>query len=377
MHTTSASAMHWGYYPSKLADKKQSNNNRISADILIKQPSFCGYKQQRKIKRTLTALAAAITAITCMAKPAMIELEKFDIWKNSSITKIADEKKGFNLDEIINYITHKTRSDANKIAAKSIDDAAQKLDNEASKIKGKVAPDAHVEIAALNSATYTEKNQRLYKLYNNNEYNPQLKEYLISCRMNYMNEKMKPEWAKLANQFCEKYQINSTKDKLTIISQMVQESALKENARSDAGAYGLMQIMPSTAKAMNKMYTNSKDKIISFDSAKDYKNVSDNIELGVAVMTENLRRYKDCSDPIKTSLAAYNAGSPAADAYLHGKAKKSGDDIINPEKIKTANGIPPYGETELYVKIIEDTRDYMQAHLNEMNKTIKQQIKVN
>lgn len=88
------------------------------------------------------------------------------------------------------------------------------------------------------------------------------------------------------------------------------ESGYNPNAVSHAGAQGLMQLMPATAKEMN---------------VTDVFNPEQNIFGGARYFREMLDRYR--GDLVK-ALAAYNAG---------------------PEAVDKARGIPNYTETQLYV----------------------------
>ena len=90
------------------------------------------------------------------------------------------------------------------------------------------------------------------------------------------------------------------------------ESSFNPNAVSKAGAKGLMQLMPATAKIYN-----AHDKL--FDP-------SSNIVAGVKHLKELMSRY---SNNMTLSLAAYNAGETAVKKY---------------------RGVPPYEETQNYVK---------------------------
>lgn len=89
------------------------------------------------------------------------------------------------------------------------------------------------------------------------------------------------------------------------------ESAFKVDAISRAGAQGLMQLMPATANDLG--VTNS-------------LNANQNIEGGTKYLAELLKRF---SGDTKLATAAYNAGPGAVTRY---------------------SGVPPYAETEAYVK---------------------------
>ena len=92
-----------------------------------------------------------------------------------------------------------------------------------------------------------------------------------------------------------------------------QESRYKNKAVSHVGAQGLMQLMPATAKRFG-----NKD---PYDSAS-------NIEAGTKYLKWLLKRF---NGDVKLALAGYNAGEGAVAKY---------------------NGIPPYNETQNYVKKI-------------------------
>lgn len=137
-------------------------------------------------------------------------------------------------------------------------------------------------------------------------------------------EYTKAELQTKAKRAADKYQIPRS----LMNALVVQESGYKVDAKSKAGASGLMQLMPATAKSLG---------------VTDIFDVDQNIDAGARYLQQQYKRFG--SWPL--ALAAYNAGPGAVEDYRNGTNFTGG----NPNKRKTG-GIPNYPETQNYVKNI-------------------------
>ena len=120
-------------------------------------------------------------------------------------------------------------------------------------------------------------------------------------------------------------------DPLVALSVMREESRFDANAKSVAGAYGLMQLMPQTAYHLDRSLK------LGINSPSQLTVVGNNIQLGSYYLRSLFNEFHS----LPHSLAAYNAGELAVRKWQERGNYKSVDEFI--EDI-------PYAETRNYVK---------------------------
>lgn len=134
-------------------------------------------------------------------------------------------------------------------------------------------------------------------------------------------------------------------EKALVLAIIKQESSFDPHAKSSAGALGLMQLMPATAKHMANRLK------ISYDKNK-LTSPAYNVQLGSAYVDNMLERWQGS---YVLSIASYNAGPGRVSEWLakNGMPGRKGQDIVDwIEQI-------PFSETRNYVqRVMENLQIY-------------------
>lgn len=134
-------------------------------------------------------------------------------------------------------------------------------------------------------------------------------------------------------------------DPLIIISLMRQESAFNPQATSSVGAKGLMQLMPATARRLNKKV-----------KVKNLVDPDTNIALGTKYLKILVDRFEG---NLIFTLASYNAGENRIDRWRK-EIFRNNDPLSVIESI-------PYEETRNYVKLIYRNNFFYNILLHKTN----------
>jgi len=149
--------------------------------------------------------------------------------------------------------------------------------------------------------------QQFQKLANDGKPDKDFQSILNSKSANYGEDVSNEEVNGLINEYSSKNGLDSD----FVRAVVKQESGFNEHATSKCGAAGLMQLMPGTAKSLG---------------VENPYDAEDNVKGGTKMLAGLLKTYGGDKE---LALAAYNAGGGAVKKY---------------------GGIPPYGETQRYVK---------------------------
>ncbi len=129
------------------------------------------------------------------------------------------------------------------------------------------------------------------------------------------------DYQEIINQYAKEFRLDSKLVKAVIRN----ESCFDKSAISPAGAEGLMQLMPATARSLGVT-----------DSFQPHQNLRG----GIQYLSELVNRY---NNNLALALAAYNAGPGAVSKY---------------------DGVPPYPETQKYIeRVMKSYRSYLSEYL--------------
>ena len=149
---------------------------------------------------------------------------------------------------------------------------------------------------------------------------------------------------------------NNSIDPAWVFSILRQESAYMTDARSHAGALGLMQLMPGTARSEARRLK------LRLRNQYEILHVDNNIQLGTAHLKTVLTKHNG-NMPLAT--AAYNAGSYRVNSWLPDTASVPADVWIE---------TVPFNETRNYVKKIMATTAIFEKHLDQPVTPLKQRM---
>lgn len=166
------------------------------------------------------------------------------------------------------------------------------------------------------------------------------------------SEKLYKFWYPLAfwddvEKISKKYEI----DPLVVLSVMREESRFDPNARSVAGARGLLQIMPQTAYRLDGSLK------LGIHKESQIHDIKNNIHLGAYYLKSLFSEFKS----LPLTLAAYNAGEVVVKKWEQQAYRRAADEFI--EDI-------PYAETRNYVKkVITSYYQYRRAFAGDQTET--------
>lgn len=120
-------------------------------------------------------------------------------------------------------------------------------------------------------------------------------------------------------------------DPLLVLAIVREESRFDADARSVAGALGLMQLMPKTAYRLDNKLG------LGIDNTYEILNTKNNLHLGTYYLSSLVREFGSYT----YAIAAYNAGEQIVNKWRKQRRYRSADEFI--EDI-------PYEETRNYVK---------------------------
>ena len=140
-----------------------------------------------------------------------------------------------------------------------------------------------------------------------------------------------------------KYSAANGLDPYLVAALMVQESTFVPDIRSSAGAVGLMQLMPATARRYARQLK------LPY-SANLLKNPEANIRMGTAYLADKIKEFGQ----VHLALASYNAGESPVKEWMAERPGLPREEFIDDI---------PYPETQTYVKrILGTVADYRRLY---------------
>lgn len=180
-------------------------------------------------------------------------------------------------------------------------------------------PGQFVHDPATKAAIHVYRNKQGTLLFTNVPNHPGYRPFLLlNTYVRRLGGRESAAFDRLIQTACQRYGVEFALVKAVIKA----ESAFNPGALSRAGARGLMQLMPATA---------------AMHGVEDIHAPSDNIDGGVRHLRLLLNQF---DGDISLAVAAYNAGAGAVTRY---------------------NGIPPYQETQQYVRRVLHYRNSYRA----------------
>ena len=132
-------------------------------------------------------------------------------------------------------------------------------------------------------------------------------------------------------------------DPLLVLAVIRQESRFEPEAVSSAGARGLMQLLPATAR-----------QLAPAGAAPALEDVATNIDLGTRLLARLLRQYEGA---VVKALAAYNGGEDAVAKWERRYARRAPDEFVE---------LISFRETRDYVKsVLRNCRAYRRIYVAE------------
>ena len=194
------------------------------------------------------------------------------------------------------------------------------------------------------SQTQEEKNYILELANNENS-----KNIVVKLSKSQENPSLKYSYPLIEEYIPDKYR--NSKETIALIHAIShQESNFKINAYSSAGARGMMQLMPFTAKRVCKSLG------IRYYKKQLTTNPQYNILLGTTYINQMLKKFKNS---LPLALASYNAGPGRVKIWL----KRYGDPRTNQISYHDWIESIPISETRFYVKkVISNLRIYQQKY---------------